>query len=70
MSNESHEAMRRDAERYRWLRDGGVTVLRTKRRGEKSEHIELHSPEVWARRATLDEVVDVAMRSNIRSRAA
>lgn len=54
------DALRADAERYRWLQNTGATIHRTVRPGENREHVEVDAG-AWTRRATLDEVVDAAM---------
>lgn len=67
--DDSHEALRRDAERYRWLRNSGATIHRTLRPGEERERVEVDAG-AWTRRATLDEAVDAAMRAHLGFRAA
>lgn len=62
--DDSPEALRRDAERYRWLRNTGATIHRTMRPGEAIEHVEVDAG-AWTRRATLDDAVDAAMRAHL-----
>lgn len=67
--DDSPGALRRDAERYRWLRNSGATIRRTLRPGEERERVEVDAG-AWIRRATLDEAVDAAMREHLGFRAA
>ena len=62
-------ALRKDAKRYRWLRDSGATISRTTRPGEERESVEVDAG-AWARRATLDDAVDAAMAGAANSGAA
>jgi hypothetical protein len=57
---EAAAELRRDAERYRWIRTSGATINRTMRPGEKRESVEVDAG-TWTRRATLDAAIDAAM---------
>ena len=57
-------ALRKDAERYRWLRDNRAAVAYDQRRCETRPRVELDA-DTWIRRGTLDEAVDAIMASRV-----
>lgn len=58
------ERLRKDAERYRWLRDNCLSLTYTTRPGEETASAEVETPSFWIRRKTLDAVTDAAMTPN------